>query len=288
MGAIVYLNGEYLPKEEARVSVDDRGFLLADGIYEAAPAYHGRFLRLAEHLARMARGLAAIRIDCDVTPLAEISERLLAENGLLDVEYAMVYAQVTRGAAPRTHAFPAAPPPPTAYAAAQPLTRVPRERWERGFSAVTVPDLRWGRVDIKSIALLPNVLAQQAAVDSGANDAILVRNGVALEGAHANLFAVSGGTLLTHPLTNQVLPGITRGLVLELAAEVGIPSEQRSVFLDELRAADEVFLTGTTAEIRPLVTVDGRPVGRGSVGPVARRLYAAFLETVQALVGAAR
>lgn len=285
MGEIVYLNGSYVPKAEARVSVEDRGFLLADGIYEVTPAYRGRFLRLEEHLARMARGLAALRIDFDAAALAEVSRRLLAENGLGNAEAATVYLQVTRGVAPRSHAFPKGAVAPTVYAAAQPYHRPPRERWERGFTAVTVPDLRWSRVDIKSIALLANVLAQQAAVDAGADDAILVREGVALEGSHANLFALLDGTLVTHPLTNHILPGVTRSLVLELAAGAGMRVEQRPIFVEELKSAEEVFLTGTTTEVRPIVQVDGRPVGDGSVGPVARELYAAFLKTVEALAG---
>lgn len=285
MSEIVYLNGEYRPKSEARIPVEDRGFLLADGIYEVAPAYRGRFLRLEEHLARMARGLAALRIDFDAAALAEVSERLLAENRLQDAEAATVYLQVTRGVAPRSHAFPKEPIPPTVYGSAQPYTRPPRERWERGFTAITVPDLRWSRVDIKSIALLANVLAQQAAVDAGADDAILVREGVALEGSHANLFAVIGGTVVTHALTNHILPGVTRGLVLELAAEAGMRVEQRPIFLEELRSAEELFLTGTTTEVRPIVQLDGRPVGDGRVGPAAKELYAAFLETVEGLAG---
>lgn len=285
MSAIVYLNGEYMPKQRARVSVEDRGFLLADGIYEVTPAYRGRFLRLDEHLARMARGLTALRIDFDAATLAEVSERLLAENGLRDAQAATVYLQVTRGVAPRTHAFPEQATSPTVYGAAQPYNRPPRERWEQGFTAITVPDLRWSRVDIKSIALLANVLAQQAAVDAGVDDAILVREGVALEGSHANLFAVIDGTVVTHPLTNRILPGVTRGVIIDLAAEAGMRVEERPVFLEELRSADELFLTGTTTEVRPLVSLDGRPVGNGRVGPVARELYAAFLEAVDALAG---
>lgn len=277
---VVYLDGAYVPKGEARVSVDDRGFLLGDGIYEVTPAYRGSFFRAERHVARMRRGLAALRIDFDPAELADVHHRLLELNGLLGEEVATVYVQVTRGAAPRTHAFPASPVPPTVYAFAAPYRRPPRERWERGFHAITVPDVRWSRVDLKTISLLANALAQQSAVEAGVDDAIQVRDGVALEGCHNNLFAVLGGVVTTHPLTNHVLPGVTRECVLELAREVSLPVEERPIRLDELGGADEVFLTGTTTEVRPTVTIDGRPVGTGRVGPVAKALFEAFLARV--------
>ncbi len=275
---LVYLNGDYLPRDEARVSADDRGFLLSDGIYEVTPAYGGRFFRGDRHLARMARGLAALRIDFDTGRLPAIKRRLLELNGLADADFSYVYMQVTRGAAPRTHHFPAHAIEPTVYAYAQPHQRPPRERWERGYRAITAPDRRWARVDIKSVALLPNVLAMQAAVDAEVDDVVLVRDGVAIEGAHSNFFAVSGDVLVTHPATHQILHGITREYVLELAAGLGIPVELRPLGVEELASASETFLTGTTTEVHPIVEIDGRPVGDGTVGPVARRLSAAYRE----------
>ena len=274
----VYLNGDYLPRNEALVAADDRGFLLSDGIYEVTPAYGGRFFRGDRHLARMARGLAALRIDFDTGQLPAIKRRLLELNGLDDADFAYVYMQVTRGAAPRTHYFPAGAVEPTVYAYARPRQRPSRETWERGYRAITAPDRRWARVDIKSIALLPNVLAMQAAVDAEVNDVVLVRDGVAIEGAHSNFFAVSDGALVTHPATHQILHGITREYVLELAAGLGIPVQLRPLAVEELATASEAFLTGTTTEVHPIVEIDGRPVGDGTVGPVARRLSKAFRE----------
>lgn len=272
----VYLNGGYLPRDEARVAADDRGFLLSDGIYEVTPAYGGRFFRGNRHLARMARGLAALRIDYDTGRLPSVKRRLLELNGLAEADFAYVYMQVTRGVAPRTHYFPPHAVEPTVYAYARPHRRPSRETWERGFRAITAPDRRWARVDIKSVALLPNVLAMQAAVDAGVDDVILVREGVAIEGAHSNFFAVCHDALVTHPATHQILHGITREYVLELAAGLGVPVELRPLAVEELATASEAFLTGTTTEVRPIVEIDGHPVGDGRVGPMARRLSEAF------------
>lgn len=281
----VYLNGEYLPDREARVSVNDRGFLFGDGVYEVTPAYRGAFFRLERHLERLRKGLGTLRIDYAPEELEEVHRRLLHENDLEREEVSTVYVQVTRGVAPRTHHFPPDPVAPTVYAFAAPYRRPSRERWEEGYRAITVPDRRWSRVDVKSIALLPNVLAQQAAVDAGVKDAILVRNGVALEGSHNNLFAVVDGAVVTHPSTNEILHGVTRAYVLELAREVGIPVEERALQVEQLFGADEVFLTGTTTEVRPCVEVDGRRIGSGAVGPVTRRLFDAFLEGIEEAAG---
>ena len=284
----VYLNGKYLPKSEAHISVDDRGFLLGDGVYEVTPFYEGVPFALDRHLDRMRNGLEWMRIDFDVTALEEVHRTLIRRNGLEDEDRAMVYLQITRGAAPRTHYFPTVPVEPTVYAFATKWSRPADDVWSRGFRSVTVPDRRWSRVDIKTICLLPNALAYQAARDAGADDAILVRDGVALEGAHQNFWAVFGDTVVTHPTTNQILPGITRGVVLELAEELGIPVEQRAIAVEELSVADELFFTGTTGEVRPCVEVDGRRVGGGGVGPVTRRLSDAFLARVEETKAAAR
>ena len=284
--SVVYLNDRYLDASEASVPVGDRGFLFGDGVYEVSPAYRGRWFRLEAHLTRMREGLAALRIDFDPEALVPIHTELLTRNGLADEAVAYVYVQVTRGVAPRTHAFPATPVPPTVYAFANRYQRPARDEWEAGRRAITVPDRRWSRVDIKSIALLPNVLAQQAAVDAGVADAIFVRDGVAIEGAHNNLFGVFDGVLTTHPESNLILPGITRGVLLGLAHDLGIPVTLRPIQVEELREADELFFSGTTTEVRPCVEVDGRPVGDGRVGPVARALFDAFLaETERCATG---
>ncbi len=284
----VYLNGGFLPKAEARISPDDRGFLLGDGVYEVTPFYEGVPFGLEAHLARLRRGLEWMRIGLDVAPLAETSRSLVARNGLQGAPRSLVYLQITRGAAPRTHYFPEGDVAPTVYAYAKEWSRPPEEVWSRGFSAITVPDRRWSRVDIKTICLLPNAVAFQEARDAGADDAILVRDGVALEGAHQNFWAVFGDTVVTHPNTNQILPGITRGIVLELAREAGIPVQERPIQVEELARADELFFTGTTGEVRPCVEVDGRAVGDGAVGPVTRGLSEAFLARVARVVEGAR
>ncbi len=279
--SIVYLNGQYLPKDEAFVSVDDRGFLFGDGIYEVTAAYRGRLFRWEQHLARMNRGLAAIRIAFDSTPLGEIHLRLLQENGLDRAQVSYVYAQVTRGVAPRTHQFPATPVPPTVYLFAGEYHRPPRERWEQGFKSVTVPDQRWARVDLKTVQLLPNVLAKQAAVDHGAEEVVHVKDGMAIEGALNNLFTVFGETVVTHPASNQILGGVSRQVVLELCGKLGFPMEYRAITVEEMFQADEAFHTGTLTEVKPCVEVDGMPIGTGKVGPVTRALFDAFLEETE-------
>lgn len=276
MSDIVWLNGELLPKSEARVPVEDRGFLFADGIYEVTPVYGGRMFRFPRHLARVRKGLCELRLDWDAGQAEEIHRRLLEANGLTDAPMAVVYMQITRGVAPRTHQFPVDPVPPTVFGYAKPFKRPPRERWEQGYAAITVPDQRWARCDLKTIGLLPCVLAQQAAVDAGVQDSLLFRDGLALEGSLNNFFAVFGDRLATHPASNQILHGITREAVLELARAEGIPVEERPIPLTELKFATEAFFTGTTTEVRPTVQIDGRSVGDGRVGPVTRRLAAAF------------
>ncbi len=277
----VYLDGAYIPKEEAKISVDDRGFLFADGVYEVTPFYEGVPFYMDRHMARLRRGLAWMRIEYDVDQLEDIHKQLLVRNAIDGAVTSMVYLQITRGVAPRSHPFPTTPVSPTVYCFAKTWTRPPEEAWNRGFKAITVPDRRWSRVDVKTIALLPNVLAYQAAVDAGVADVVLVRDGVALEGAHNNLFAVFDGTVVTHPVTNVILPGITRGVVIELARENGLPVEERPIMVEALEHADELFYTGTTSEVRPTVEVDGKPVGDGKVGPVVRALSKAFMKRVE-------
>ncbi len=265
---IVYLNGSYLPREEARISPEDRGFLFADAIYEVARFYRGRPYRLAQHVARMRQGLAAVRISADPDFYPGVAARLLEENGLARSD-AIVYAQVSRGAAPRTHAFPPASVPPTIFAFARPTDPEPPAE---GGSAILVPDERWGRCDIKTVMLLPNVLAAQKAREAGASDAILTRDGIAWEGTKANLFCVSRGVLRTAPNGPRILPGITRAAALEAARRLGLPVEERPFSIEELLAAEEVFFASTTLWTYPLVQVEGKKIADGKPGKIAQTL----------------
>lgn len=278
---LAYLNGEYIDKSEARVSVDDRGFLFADGIYEVVRVYGGRMFLAEPHMQRMARGLRAIGIDPGaVTELTDVAARLITENGLGDKD-AIVYLQVTRGAAPRRHAFPGPDIPPTVYVAAHAYPRPSDDVFSDGVAAITTPDTRWGRCDIKSIALLPNVLANQEAKSAGAFEALFVRDGVLIEGSHSNLLGVLDGELVTYPECNYILGGITRRFVLELAHRSGIEVREGPIYVDRLDDIEELFLSGTTTEVMPITRLDGRPVGQGRPGPVASRLQQSYLESAR-------
>ena len=275
--SIVYLNGQYIPKEKAFISVDDRGFLFGDGIYEVTAAYRGKLFRWPRHLARIQKGLSVLRIDYDPSKLDDVHTRLLAENDLAKAPVSYIYLEITRGVAPRTHAFPANPVAPTVYMFAGEYKRPPRERWEKGFTAVTVADQRWARTDVKTVQLLPNVLGKQAAVDHGVDEIVYVRDGMAIEGALNNFFTVFGDTVVTHPSSNQILPGISREVVLELCPKLGYKVEQKAITVAEMFKADEAFHTGTLTEVKPCVQVDGKPIGTGKVGKVTRSLFDAFL-----------
>ena len=265
---IVYLNGRFLPREEAKISPEDRGFLFADAIYEVVRYGSGHPYRLAEHLARMRDGLTALRLPVEPSFFPEAADRLVAENDLEESD-ALVYAQVSRGAAPRYHAFPPEGTAPTVFAFARKTDPPPPPE---GGRAILLPDERWGRCDIKTVMLLPNVLASQQAREAGAMEAILVRDGIAWEGTKANLFTVSMGVVRTAPRGPRILPGVTRAAALEAAAKLGYPVEERPVGVDELFSADEVFLASTTLWTYAHVEVDGRPVGGGRPGPVAARI----------------
>ena len=274
----IYLNGEYLPKDQAFLSLDDRGFLFGDGIYEVTAAYRGELFRWDRHLARMLRGLEHLRIDYDPAPLEEVHDRLIQENDLTDAKVSYVYTQVTRGVAKRSHTFPKTPVAPTVYLFPGEYNRPPRERWEEGYRAITVHDWRWARRDLKTVQLLANVLGAQQGVDAGVDEIVFVQDGMAIEGSHNNFFMVFGETIVTHPLSNQILPGITREVVLELADKLGYELLERPTTVAEMFEADEAFHSGTLSEVKPCVEIDGRPVGNGKVGPVTRALFDAFLE----------
>ncbi|HUF31190.1 MAG TPA: aminotransferase class IV [Gemmatimonadaceae bacterium] len=272
---LIYLNGAFLPRSEARIPIEDRGFIFGDGVYEVWRLIGGNAFEPEQHLARLERGLREIEIalpdDLRAPRLWSIAQRLLGENDLTSGE-ATLYVEVTRGAAPRTHYYPPAGTPATVYMAAARFT--PRESLRRsGAAAITQPDIRWLRCDLKTIQLLPNVMAKQRAVSSGAIDAVFVRNGMVTEGTHTSIFGVIGGVLRTHPADHHVLPGVTRAVVLQIATELGIPSAETPMSVNELFAASELFLTGTTTDVLPIIKVDDRVIGTGAPGPVAEQLF---------------
>jgi D-alanine transaminase len=269
----VYLNGEYVPRERAVISVDDRGFVFGDGIYEGIRGIGGQLFEWQAHADRMIDGLAGLRINFgpdQVAALRGVCERLLRDNDLATGD-AFLYLQVTRGVAPRVHAFPPAGTPPTVYVSATRLTPR-RDLQQHGAKAITHPDLRWERCDWKTINLIGSVLARQAAVDAGAFEAIMHRDGVVTEGASSTIFAVVDGVLRTHPLGHRILPSVTRKVVMALIAEHRLPVDERAITEAELRRAEEVFLCGTANDITPLISVDGQPVGPGTPGPITVQL----------------
>lgn len=278
----VYLNGQFLPADQAKVSVFDRGFVFGDGVYEVMPAFGGRLFRLTHHLSRLADSLAAIRLRNPHTAREwhAVFTRLMAENGTADQS---IYLQITRGVAPRDHAFPPHVTP-TVFAYAQPLKYPPAEQLALGVAAVTAEDIRWQRCDIKAIALLANALLRQQAIDRGAVEAILVRDGLVTEGAASNIFLVSGDRLITPPKGPYILPGITRDLVVEIARSNQIACDEFSVGIEALRSADEVWMTSSTKEILPITRLDGHPVGNGKPGPMHARLFDLYKEYKRAFI----
>jgi D-alanine transaminase len=278
----VYLDGKFLPPEQARVSVFDRGFIFGDGVYEVIPVFGGRLFRLPHHLARLEASLAAIRLRNPHTAeeWKTIFTRLMAEHRTSDQS---IYLQITRGVAPRDHAFPPNITP-TVFAYSQPLKYPPVEQLMQGVTAVTTADIRWQRCDIKAIALLANALLRQQAIEQGAVEAILVRDNVVTEGAASNVFIVSGDRLVTPPKGPYILPGITRDLVVEIARTNKIACEEKPVGIEALRTADEVWLTSSTKEILPITRIDGRPVGAGKPGPMHARMFDLYQEYKQAFI----
>ncbi|MCQ8180286.1 D-amino acid aminotransferase [Methylomonas sp. SURF-1] len=264
----VYLNGEYLPLAEAKVSVLDRGFLFGDGVYEVIPAYKGRLFRLEDHINRLNNSLAGIRLplNCSVAEWEAIFRPLLATDG----RDQYIYLQVTRGWAPkRDHAFPEHTTP-TVFAMAADIQ--PFAGRSEGIKAITLDDTRWQLCDIKAITLLANILLRQEAVDRGCAEAILVKNGYVIEGAASNVFAAIDGELITPPKGHEILPGITRDVILELAEAHQIPYREDIIALEALQQASEVWVVSSTREIVPVVNLDGAAIGDGKPGPLWKRM----------------
>ncbi len=272
---LAYLNGEYLPRDRACVPVTDRGLLFGDSVYEVVPAYGGIPFRVTHHLNRLDRSLEAIRMQ---NPLGHDAWRAVFRRltQQLPGQDQSIYLQVTRGAYPvRNHVIPAQTTP-TVFAFTSPNPPRDSAAAQRGIRVITLEDIRWHRCDIKATTLLANVLARAQAGEEGADEAILVRNGQAMEGTASNLFIVSNGLLITPPDSLELLPGITRDLVLELARESGLPYAQATIGMAELEGAEEIWLTSSTREVSAVVELNGRPVGDGAPGPLWRRMDALF------------
>jgi D-alanine transaminase len=269
----VYLNGHFLPLAEAGVSPLDRGFLYGDGVYEVIPVYSRQPFRIDEHLNRLQATLDGIRLS-NPLPSQDWKNVVLSLIEAAPWEDQSIYLQVTRGADDkRDHAFPPSSVTPTAFAFASPLVTPPTDVRARGVAAITVPDLRWSRCDLKVISLLANVLARQQAVEQGCAEALLIRDGLLKEGAASNIFVVKNGLLLAPPKTQLMLPGITYDVILELAEAHGQALAIREISEMELRSADEVWMTSSTKEILAITSLDGRPVGDGKPGPFGEQMW---------------
>jgi D-alanine transaminase len=277
-----YLNGEFLPIDQARVSVLDRGFIFGDGVYEVIPAYSRHPFRLPEHLVRLQHSLDAIRL-ANPMPDAEwtrLIHELIARHSTDDQS---VYLQVTRGVARRDHAFPK-DSTPTVFMMSGPLVTPSKELVESGVPCITAADFRWLKCDVKSISLLGNCLLRQAAADAGATEVVLFRDGRLTEASASNVFVVRDGRLLAPPKDHLILPGITYDVVLELAAACGIPIELRGISEQEVRSADEIWVTSSTKEVLAVTTLDGRPVGSGRPGEAFRVVYQEYQEFKRRLI----
>jgi D-alanine transaminase len=278
----VYLNGAFMRADAAKISVLDRGFIFGDGVYEVLPVYEGKIFRMREHLNRLDRSLAALRI----TPPFQRAGWVELLNALLDRcvhRHCLIYLQVTRGVCKREHAFPSAALTPTVFAMSSAFVRPDAAQREQGLRAISIPDERWLRCDIKSISLLGNVLAKQQAVDAGMDEVVQFRDGYLTEGSVANIWLVSERKLLAPPTNHLILEGVRYGLMQELAAENGIPFAARPLARAEVAQADELMLSSASKEILPIVTLDGKPVGLGKPGPVFAVLRAAYDARIAAL-----
>lgn len=279
-----YLNGEFLPLREARISPLDRGFLFADGAYEVIPVFGGRPFRFGPHFARLARSLEELRMRDPLGPdgWRTVCGRLIEANGGGD-QY--LYVQVTRGAEYGRNHAPLPDIERTVFAYAAPLPRPSTTQLEQGAACITTADIRWSRCDIKSVALLPNVLLRQRAIDAGGSEAILLRDGWLTEASASTVHVVVDGEVLTPPNSQWILPGTTRGVVEELLLGLGIPHRATPVAEATLRAADEIWLAAATREITAVTRLDDRPVGRGVPGPAWQRTFQAFQDHIRQLAG---
>lgn len=284
--SLVFLNGSFMPIEEARVPVLDRGFIFGDGVYELVPVYSRVPFRMDEHLARLERSLAAVRIRNPYSR-AEWRDIILQLVAKQPFEDQGIYFQVTRGVAKRDHAFPK-DATPTVFLMSNPLVCPAQALVERGAAAVTAVDNRWHRCDIKSISLIGNCLLRQVSADAGAVETILFRDGRLTEASASNVFVVRRGVILCPPKSNLILPGITYDVIAELAQSAGMPFEIRDVSEAEVRDADEVWVTSSSKEVLAIATLDGKPVGAGKPGPVFQQMYRLYQEFKQKVMRAGK
>jgi D-alanine transaminase len=281
---ISYFNGKFIPKEQVIINPDDRGFIFGDGIYEVVRWYEGFFYDMDGHLQRMKRSLRELRInwpEADSFPL--IALNLIKQNGL-ENQPSMIYIQVSRGAAKRTHFFPSPEVTPTIYAYSWGF-KPDKTSQETGIKVMLKEDIRWSRCDIKSIALLANTISFQEAWENGLKECIFVRNGMITEGSHSNIFFVIDKTLYTHPESNIVLSGITRKNVLRIAREAGINIREEALNENRLRFAQEAFITNTSAEVTPVIDIGGNAIGAGIPGQVTKLILERFRAELAALKG---
>jgi D-alanine transaminase len=281
---ISYFNGKYLPKDEIKISPDDRGFLFADGIYEVVRWYEGFFYDMSSHLSRMKRSLSEIRINwSEAGNFPSIAKDLIIQNKL-ENQPAMVYLQVTRGVARRSHNFPSADTKPTIYANAWEFTPDYKSK-ESGIKVMLKEDIRWSRCDIKTVALLPNTLSFQEAHVNGMKECIFVRNGLITEGTHSNIFFITDNTLFTHPESNNILSGVTRKNILRIAYEAGIKIREEPLQENRIRFISEAFISNTSSEVAPVIEIGGNTVGDGVPGPLTKAISEKFDAEIKALRG---
>lgn len=280
MGRIVYVNGEYLPQEDGKISIFDRGFLFADGVYEVTGVVNGRLIDYEPHMERLARSLRELKIEmpCSGAELKQMHEEMIRRNGL---DEGMVYMQITRGSAERDFKFPK-DVRANLVAFTQAKKMIDNPEAVTGVRVITVPDIRWARRDIKSVMLLAPVLGKQAAHEAGAFEAWMVEDGEVTEGTSSNAYIVKDQRVVTRPLSTRILAGVTRRSLFKLAAEQGVDIDERAFTVEEAYAADEAFLTSASNFVLPIVEIDGRRIGGGQPGPVTRRLRQLFVEMAQA------
>lgn len=281
--AIVWINGEFVPMSDARIGVEDRGFQFADGVYEVIRLYRGKPFTLREHLDRLEKSAAAIKLPLPIsrTAMEEGMQKLVSRAGVAE---GMIYLQATRGVSPRNHVFPTTPTS-TIVAYCRDLPPVPKPGEGEGAKLLAVQDDRWKRCWIKSIALLANVLAKNEAVDQGYDEAVFVDGGIVTECSTCNLFAVINGRVVTHPVGSRVLPGITRAVLIQCAHELGIEVDERSLREEEAMRAQELFITSTTREISWVARWNDKYIGQGRCGPVTLKLHKALQEKVKQETG---